>query len=387
MGTALPVAVIGGGPAGAAAAIELLGSGYDAIVFERSRYDEPRIGESVPPPARQLLAELGIAPALLERHGAPSHGIWCSWGADDIFEKSFILSPYGHGWHVDRRALDEAFASEATARGAEFLRDSKLVSCQWDGDRWWLRVQTPSGVVMRPASFLIDASGRAAIVGAITGARRATYDRLVAVARLFRGGEVPEPVTFVEAVQSGWWYAAPLPDGALMVVYLTDADLDPPAGSDAATRFMDGLAATRHLVRRTAGLAPCGAPRVVMADTYRVLCPADGNWINAGAAAIGIDPLSSDGICFALGSGRAAALTAVAHLAGNATATRRYAAWLDDYFARYLSERREFYAGETRWPASPFWSWRVAQPAALQSPPHVRPPRAGAAPDRYRVTH
>jgi flavin-dependent dehydrogenase len=103
-----------------------------------------------------------------------------------------------------------------------------------------------------------------------------------------------------------------------------------------------------------------------MADTYRVRCDStQAGWVGAGAAAIGLDPLSSNGICFALRSGLDAARAVAAHLEGNATAIDDYSISLDRFFDEYLVQRSSYYEMDTRWPDSPFWSAR--QPATLST--------------------
>ena len=350
------VAVIGGGPAGTAAAIALRRRSRGVLIVEHGRYDEMRIGESVPPPAIQMFRELGVGDELWTCDAIPCHGIWSVWGSDEVFERSFIFHPYGHGWHVDRRKLDATLAAGAQRYGAELLCETKLIACEWCGDHWRLVLERHSRRETRTVSFLIDASGRSSILATMFGVRRVAYDRLIAVAQLFDGGESP-PVTFVESAENGWWYSAPLPGGALLAVYLTDADLHPPSGRDAA-RLPQLLDAARHTSARTAGRAPHGPPRTMMADTYRARWPKDVQWINTGAAAVGIDPLSSDGICFALRSGCEAAMCADRHLRGDGDALEAYARSLDQYFAGYLAERAQFYAAEERWTDRPFWSRR-----------------------------
>ena len=56
------VAVVGGGPGGSATALALRAHApsLSVALIEASRYESPRIGETLPPPARQMLEHLGV---------------------------------------------------------------------------------------------------------------------------------------------------------------------------------------------------------------------------------------------------------------------------------------------------------------------------------------
>jgi len=306
---------------------------------------------------------LGLPQSLLSAHSLESQGIWSAWGSDEVFEKSFVFSPYGHGWHVDRCKFDASLADAARDLGAEFVCGTQLISCEPDGEaRWRLSFTGPNGDETCEASFLIDASGRSLSLGRKLGARRVVFDKLIGIAQLFSTNAStapPEPVTLVEAAEDGWWYSAPLPGSSLIVVYLTDADLHRRSFEEPVAGWARMLEATCHTQRRTDGLVRRGRLRTIMADTYRVRFSTDSaGWLNAGAAAIGLDPLSSDGICFALRSGRDAARAAAAHLDGTIAAIPNYSHSLDQYFERYMAERSNYYNAEIRWPRSLFWSRR-----------------------------
>ena len=72
----------------------------------------------------------------------------------------------------------------------------------------------------------------------------------------------------------------------------------------------------------------------------------------AGDAAFATDPFTGNGICRALEMGLAAAQAITRGALGG------YASWCAAAFERYLAVRRDAYAIERRWPASPFWSRR-----------------------------
>src|SRR5688572_33336211 len=78
----LPVAVLGGGPAGTTAALLLARWGHHVVVLTRASGAERALGESLPPSCVALLERIGIAhrdaPGLLR-----STGNTVRWGGGD----------------------------------------------------------------------------------------------------------------------------------------------------------------------------------------------------------------------------------------------------------------------------------------------------------------
>src|SRR5205085_10968020 len=104
--TICDLAVIGGGPAGTAAAITASLAGLRSVIVERCAGTPFRIGEALPPDARRLLDNLGTLPRFEADGHLPSHGTESTWGAENLAGNDFIRNPYGHGWHLDRVRFD-----------------------------------------------------------------------------------------------------------------------------------------------------------------------------------------------------------------------------------------------------------------------------------------
>ncbi len=85
------VVVIGGGPAGAATAIALARTRRSIVVIEKSRYEQPRIGETLPPAARPLLVELTVWESFLGAGHLSSPGVLSAWGDEELYRDSLHL--------------------------------------------------------------------------------------------------------------------------------------------------------------------------------------------------------------------------------------------------------------------------------------------------------
>ena len=134
------VVVIGGGPAGTAAAIVLAAAGREVLIIERTDYHAQRIGESLPPAVRPILNQLDIAPSLLADAQTPCPGTVCCWGNAEPRVNDYLFDPNGDGLHVDRRAFDKALSGRAATVGAEVLKNGRVDRCVRHGERWKVEV-------------------------------------------------------------------------------------------------------------------------------------------------------------------------------------------------------------------------------------------------------
>ena len=116
------VLVIGGGPAGAAAAYWLAEAGHDVVVVERKRFPrEKTCGDGLTPRAVKQLADMGLYERLTDFHRfdglrAVAHDITLElrWPEHPVFPD--------HGFVVRRRDLDQFVAERAVKAGATLLR-------------------------------------------------------------------------------------------------------------------------------------------------------------------------------------------------------------------------------------------------------------------------
>src|SRR5258708_34570692 len=77
------VVILGGGPAGSAAAILLARRGSTVALLERTRYEGSRVSETLPSSARAALARLDLWQAARANGLTPGPGIEALW-ADEV---------------------------------------------------------------------------------------------------------------------------------------------------------------------------------------------------------------------------------------------------------------------------------------------------------------
>ena len=354
MNASTQVAVIGGGPAGAAAAIVLARNGVDVTLVEASNYANARIGETFPPRITPLLKQLGVFDALVAERVA-STGIKSYWGSDRPAVQSFMLDPYNDGWHVERARFDAGLADGAERAGARVLREARLVAVERLSGRWSMK--SNGQVSALHADFVIDGTGRQASVARRLGAERRFRDGLTALA--FTAAEVPTadygPYALIEAVPDGWWYSAPVPGARAVAVFLTDPSTARDRSSGALA-WPSAFREARHTQARHKSLVFSEMGRYGAGSS--LLHPLCGeSWLAIGDAAMSFDPMSGDGVCRALQSGIDGGQAVADILAGDESAAGRFTAQIEQDFRDYCATRAQFYALERRWPNARFWIW------------------------------
>jgi flavin-dependent dehydrogenase len=356
------VVIIGGGPSGAAAAINLVEAGLSVAILERSQYGAFRVGETLPPAVKHFLARLGVWEQFLRNSPASSSAIYSSWESNELYEQDHIFNPYGAGWHIDRAQFDSMLASMARQLGSRLVTGARVVYCRKDeAGIWEIGAQLDNVLHRFHANYLVDATGRAATIARRFGARKLTYDRLVAIVKLFALPQVSglcEPFTLIEAGANGWWYSAPLPQGCLLLSYMTDSDLNQNGTRHSETYWEDQLQQTSHTRERARARGRNLSQATFSANSCRLDRIYGSNWLAIGDAAAATDPLAGKGVCQSLETGIGGAHAILEQISGNNFAFENYSKSIARRFGEYLNRRKSYYERQERWPESIFWNRR-----------------------------
>lgn len=343
--------IVGGGPAGALAARVLANHGLQVAVFDPLRRPKRRIGESLPGAAKLLLSHLGLEGVLLNGHSI-AYGNLSAWGSTEIVCTDFLVSPHGHGWHLDRTRFDHDLLTAATEAGAKLIaRDAGEV--RRHAGQWILSID---GEKSATAPWLIDCSGRKSFVCRQLGIKRLEDDDLTAVYNWFPADDKDQR-TLVESSRQGWWYTSLIPGGGRVASLHTSR-----ARAEKIFRnprlWAEALLETQH-VRE---FLPKAAPIQIFltsANGGQLEQSAGPGWIAAGDAAMTFDPLSSQGLFNALYTGCLAADSVLAGQGdGMSQAIENYARRLEKIRAEYLKNQMHFYSQERRWLGEDFWRRR-----------------------------
>jgi geranylgeranyl reductase family protein len=309
------VVVVGGGPAGAAAAIELRRSGRSVTLVDKATFPRDKTcGDGLTTGALRELEELGLDPAAV-----------ATWtGVADVVVRTpvgrridFRLPAEGLFCAVARRTdLDAALLDRAREEGAVVRTGCGATATEVAGDR--VRVTVDGGEVLE-ARYVIGADGMWSAVRKHLGVGPSGYLGETHAFRQYFGAVAPEAqralyVSFEPDLLPGYLWSFPLPGGRANVGFGIHR------GGRYAVRDMAGLwpeLLDRAHVRTFLGpdARPEGPHRAwpipSRVDRMPVASP-EGRALFVGDAAASSDRLTGEGIGQALVSGRLAARAVVA---------------------------------------------------------------------------
>ena len=203
MATAPDVVVLGGGPAGATAALLLAQWGHMVRLITKPAADHG-LAVSLPPSCAKLFDAIGVSD-VIERAGflrSAGNTVW--WGSEDARVETFADGALG--WQLNVGRLAEVLLDPAIAAG---------VQCRGGSS------DPPAG------SFVIDCTGRAGVLSRQKNLRQ--YDEGVRTVALVgewrRDGPWPVPDdthTLIESYDDGWMWSVPTTPGVRHIAAMVD---------------------------------------------------------------------------------------------------------------------------------------------------------------------
>jgi flavin-dependent dehydrogenase len=329
-------------------------------VVDKSPASGTRAGEILSPQCSEILQDLGLTQAFASQNHKASPGILSVWGSSEIKSNDNIFSAHGAGWHLDRRKFNALLVDAAKNAGAELILEARVKNCVERCQNWLLTVGHQGEFQRLGCRFVIDAGGRTSRC-VVNYSRRFIYDRLIAVSVLCSpsADRTFSAYALVEAIDEGWFYSAPLPEGQDIVVYMTDADLFAHGCTNSRMFLRDQIKKTVWTQGRLGDR--CSDPTICSAVSSVREVVVGRNWLAAGDASQSFDPLSSQGILKAIKAGLEAASVGHELLMGHIECAAEYETRNRRTFAKYLSVYRFVYGLEMRWQGLKFWARRQGQ--------------------------
>ena len=313
------VIVIGGGPAGSAAATMLARKGWQVIVLEREQFPRDHVGESLLPASIPVLEELGALPAVENAGFLPKYGATMVWGSGDAPWSWYFKETsqrYPHAYQVWRPEFDKILLDNAKEQGVTVLEGHQVTEVIFDGDEAiGVEFANSNGVPGEAqCRFVVDASGQSTLLARHLETKKwDPFFQNLAVYAYFTGAKpLPEPDQnniFIESYRYGWLWSIPLHTGRTSVGVVVDSKIGQEGiQQNGAKAFLEAqLAQSNHTKAMLADAQMDSEPNVVMDWSYTAEKLFGPGYIIAGDAACFVDPLFSSGVHLALMSGVLAA--------------------------------------------------------------------------------
>ena len=316
---ACDILVIGGGPAGATAAILLAQNGYRVTVLEKARHPRFHIGESLLPANLPLLERLGVAEKVraigMEKWGAEFVSPWDGRRQEfqfaNAWDKSLPMS-----YQVRRSQFDEILIRRAAAQGADVVEGCRVKDIEFLGDQG-VRVHAEHDdgrTATWRAAQVIDASGRDTFLGnRLQLKKRNKKHNSAAMYAHFTGarrdcGKREGNIT-IYWFDHGWFWFIPLADGTTSVGAVVWPHYMKTRSVPLREFFLDTVALCPPLAERLS--AATLTSEVEATGNYSYACRRSHgkNYLMVGDAFTFIDPVFSSGVMLAMNGGMAAAET------------------------------------------------------------------------------
>ncbi|MCS5669156.1 MAG: FAD-dependent oxidoreductase [Dehalococcoidia bacterium] len=378
------IIVIGGGPAGSAAATMLARKGWQVTLLEREQFPRDHVGESLLPASIPVLEELGALSAIENAGFLKKYGATMVWGTGDTPWSWYFKETsqrYPHSYQVWRPQFDQILLDNAKDQGVTILEGYQVTEVIFDGDEAigveFTKREGGNGEAQ--CRFVVDASGQSTLLARHLNSKQwdPFFQNLAVYAYFTEAEPLPDPDQnniFIESYRYGWLWSIPLHTGRTSVGAVVDSAIGQEGiQRNGAKTFLEAQLAQSNQTRAKLENAQMDSEPIVVRDwSYTAEKLYGRGYIMAGDSACFVDPLFSSGVHLALMSGVLASAYVTTALNDPSLAEAAGQVYQEIYLKEYNQFRemaRLFYSSNLS-AESYFWEARRITEKDQYSPRH-----------------
>lgn len=334
-----PIVILGGGPAGSAAAIHCRQIGLPVVLLEKEKQLTPRPGEILHPGIEILLTQLDVYDDFSAANFSRHEGNYIKWNDTKRFEL-FGKSDYENwkGFQVQRPDFDNILLNKAKKLGTQ-VRFCKALSPIIKNNKI-TGVKTSEDVIS--SSFLIDATGSQHWIAKNLDIPMHVYSPALYTYYGYAKGSCNncDQNPLIRSVDDGWIWIAQINSNLYQWVRL---------------HFTNKFLHKHWLPEEFVGLKQVRLTRRKDVTWKIISKPADLNYYVVGDSCSILDPASSHGVLRAIMSGMMAShmiKQSINDPSLEKLALREYSKWIKNWFLHDVKRLRELYAQH---PHPPKW--------------------------------
>jgi 1H-pyrrole-2-carbonyl-[peptidyl-carrier protein] brominase len=328
------VAIVGGGPGGAATAAYLSRAGISSVIIEKAAFPRFHIGESLTGECGNLLRELGLEEEMAAMGNPVKYGVRVIGpsGANSFWIPVKKRVPGvglqdGFTWQVRRSDFDRVLLDKARSTGATVLSGRALAPmATGDGGVGGVRVHLEGGEeVDVESAVVVDASGQhtfLANAGITSRKDRGNYDRQIAIYSHFSGvrrdaGDAAGNTLIFFQKPHHWAWSIPIDGKTDSIGVVVPSAYYRSTGESKRDFLVREMAALNpDLASRVAGATLVEEVRASSNYSYHVREFSGRGWLCVGDSHRFIDPIFSFGVHLSISEAKMAAAAIERYLGG-----------------------------------------------------------------------